>query len=103
MARKLRRSLEGGEHPAAKELVEGWIGQHGLSLQIGRSGIEVEVHGGGTNGDRAEVGRVVFIAGVGRLGASGSSSDRLGTCKHLCSSCATFKCRHTLARASAAA
>jgi hypothetical protein len=74
-----------------------------LSLQIGRSGIEVEVHGGGTDGDRAEVGRVVLIAGVGRLRASGSSSDRLDTCKHLYSSCVNLKCRHTLARASAAA
>ena len=76
-----------------------------LSLQIGRSGIEVEVHGGGTNGDRAEVGRVVLIVGVGRLRtrASGSGRDRLGTCKHVYSSCANPMCRHTLARASAAA
>lgn len=47
-------------------------------LQISRSGIKVKVDSGGTNGDRAQVGRVIVVAGVSGLRAgSGSSSDGL--------------------------
>ena len=67
MAGKLGGGLEGGEDPAVRLLVsiQTRTAVDRLYLQISRSSVEVKVDSGGSNSDRAEVGRVVVIAGVG--------------------------------------
>lgn len=75
MASKLRGRLEAGENPAIHSLVlDGTLGIC-FCLQISRSGVKVKIDGGGANSDRAEVRRVVIVAGISRLSSSGDSSS----------------------------
>jgi hypothetical protein len=75
VAAQLRGGLERGENPASWSLVFFTNKNRSIYLQISGSGVEVKVDSGGSNGDRAEVGRVVVIAGVGWLRASCSKSS----------------------------
>lgn len=104
MTRKLRGSLEVGEDPAVR-LSASYERQSSCGyLQISRSGVEVKVESGGTNGDRAEVGRVVLVAGVSGLGSTGggSSVDSLSDVSSRSQTSQVSDDEHTLARASAA-
>jgi hypothetical protein len=58
------------------------LAEEGGHSQIRTAGIEVEMHGIGSDRDGTQVGRIVLITGNGRIGASvGSSLDRsTGVC-----------------------
>lgn len=69
VAGKLGGGLEGGKDPARRSLALVRRFKVQFGLQISRSGVEVKVDSGGSDGDGAKVGRVVVVAGVGGLRA----------------------------------
>lgn len=101
---KLGRGLEVGEDPAFCLSATSSRESIWTCLQISRSGVEVKVQVGGANGDWAEIGRVVLVAGVSGLRSTGGSSsvDRLSEIRSRSQNPRVPDGKHTLARASAA-